>query len=110
MRRGPEDAVAVRWLTERGVWLPGKSHAENMERCAKFREKVGGRIGTDTGKQWAKNIVDRYQSGERVPMQFVRLAMEALGRGDVPLVRTPEKPVPRPDAKERAAGDVEVSF
>lgn len=109
MRRGPEDSAAVAWLTQRGVWQPGKSHAENMERCAMFRAKIT-RVGADPGKKWAQDIADRYQAGERIPMQFVRLAMDALGRGDVPLVHPPSRPVPRPDAKERAAGDVEVAL
>lgn len=108
-RPRPTDSAAVRWLTDRGVWQPGRSYADNLERCAKFRAKLG-RIGAPPGKQWAQDLMARYKAGERMPAQFVRLAMAALGLPEQPLVMPPEHPVPRPDNKERAAGDVEVAF
>lgn len=109
MRRGPQDSAAVLWLIERDVWLPDLAHAENMERCARYREKLG-RIGAPPGKQWAQDILARYRSGERMQAYNVRLAMDALGMTTEPVLHPPAHPVPRPDAKERQANDVEVEF
>lgn len=103
------DPVAVRWLTERGVWLPAASHAENMARCAEFRSRMG-RIGADAGKGWARELVARYRAGEAVPLYSIRLAMAALEMPPETILERPSRPGPRPDRKELAAGDVEASF
>lgn len=108
-RRGPSDSAAVRWLTDRGVWRPQLPYAENMQRCADYRAKIG-RLGADPGKQWARELVARYRAGEPVPAYSIRLAMAALGMAPETVLVKPEKPVPRPDRMERAAGDVEVAF
>lgn len=101
------DTVAVRWLIDRGVWLPGKTHAENMQRCADFRAKYA-RLGSEPGKQWARDIIADYRAGVVLQPYGVKLAFAALGMPEEPLLHRLAKPVPRPDAKERQAGDVEV--
>lgn len=108
MRRGPQDSAAVLLLTDKGVWKPALSHTENMDRCADYRSSLG-RIGAPPGKQWAQDIMTRYRAGERMQAYNVRLAMDALDINE-PVLHPPAKPVPRPDAKERQAGDVEVEF
>lgn len=108
MRRGQEDLGAVDWLTRRGVWQPGATHSDNMARCAEFRSRMT-RLGAPPGKQWAQDIVGRYQAGERLPDYAVKLAMSALDITQ-PLIHPPKRPVVRPDAKERQAGDVDVGF
>ena len=108
----PTDAAAVRWLTAAGVWVPKMTYSENMTRCADYRAKLG-RIGGDPGKTWARDLVARYRAGEAVQVYSIRLAMEALDLPPETILRTPRTPrtpVPRPDSKERAAGDVEVAF
>lgn len=110
MSRGAVDSVAVRWLIDRGVWLPKASHAENMQRCAEFRQQMT-RLGAEPGKEWARGIVADYRDGVVLPMYAVKLAFQALGLPEEKQVlRKPARPVPRPDAMERQAGDVEVAF
>lgn len=104
---GAVDPVAVRWLVERGVWKPALAHAENMRRVAEFRASMG-RLGADPGKGWARDLVAAYRDGQRVPRYSLRLAMAALDMREEPIVERPARPVPRPDIKDRAAGDVEV--
>lgn len=103
------DALAVRWLTDRGVWIAGRPHTENMQRCEQFRAKFA-RLGAEPGKDWARAIVADYRAGVVLSLYSVRLAMAALGMQEEQLLRTPAKRVPRPDQKDRAAGDVEVAF
>lgn len=103
-------SVAVRWLIDCGVWLPGKSHSENMARCAEYRATKRDRLGAPASKQWAQDLVERYQQGQPVPVYFVRLACDALDRQSDPILRNPKKPFPKPDAKQRQANDVEVEF
>jgi hypothetical protein len=98
----------VLWLTDKGVWMPDLSHTENMRRCADYRATLG-RFGAPPGKEWAQDIITRYRAGAHQPAYVVRLAMDALGINE-PVLHPPAKPVPRPDAKERQAGDVEVTF
>lgn len=103
------DAVAVRWLIDRGVWQPDKPYAENMERCARARAKWG-RVGAEPGKQWAKDIVADYRAGVALPAYHVKLAMAALGMKDEPLLHPSAGSVPRADRRTVSAGDVEVAF
>lgn len=110
MSRSHADSVSMRWLIERGVWLPKASHAENMQRCAEFRQRFA-RLGAEPGKEWAKRIIDDYREGVVLPMYAVRLAFQALGIPEErQVLRKPTRPVMRPDARERQAGDVEVAF
>lgn len=98
------ETAAQRWLIDRGIWLPGASHAENMRRCfeaiRRWREP-----SPRPDKQWAHDIMADYQRGVPQPMAAVKLAMAALGKTG-PVLRTPSKPVPKPDAKESAAADL----
>lgn len=109
MSRAPE-TVAVRWLIDAGVWLPDAGHAENMQRCAAARAKWGARLGAEPGKAWARAVLDRYRAGKPLPMEAVRMAMAALGMPQQPVLRTPGAVVSRPDRKDMAAGDVEVTW
>lgn len=111
-RRGPTDSVAVRWLIERGVWLPQLPYAENMQRCADYRAQMvaSGRMGAEPGKDWAREMVARYRAGDAVSAYSIRLALSALGMQPETILTKPGKAVPRPDRMEQAAGDVEVSF
>lgn len=109
MTRQLVETWAQRWLTDAGVWKPGRSHAENMQACAEARGRWS-RLGADPGKQWARDLVERYRAGERLTSMQVRLAHEALGLTPEPVPRKPARPVPRPDIRERQAGDVAVEF
>lgn len=109
MTRREADPVHVRWLIDRGVWVPSSPHAENMRSCAKYRAGKG-RVGGDPGKQWAVDIVECYRAGEVLSAYAVRLALAALGLPEDQILRPPSQRVERPDAMERQAGDVEVSF
>ncbi|WP_251199478.1 hypothetical protein [Aromatoleum aromaticum] len=108
-RGGSGDSVSVRWLIEEGVWNPHLPRAENMLRLAQYRAGLE-RIGGEQGLGWARDLVARYRAGRPVLRAAVKQAMEALGMPDEPILVRPAKPVPRPDAMERAAGDVEVEF
>lgn len=98
---------AVRWLAERGLLVRGESAGGRMRRLAAYREhiKTAAKPGPD---QWARDLLARHKAGERILPQMVRMATDALGLSPEPVVVTPKRPVPRPDAKERQAGDVEV--
>lgn len=104
------ESIALRWLIDRGVWLPKASQAENMQRCADARAKWGLRMGSEPGKEWARILVADYRAGVVVHPYSVGLAMRALGLPEETILRSPTKPVPRPDRMEIAAGDVEVQW
>ena len=104
------ETFAQRWLADRGVWRVGAPHAENMQRCAEARRRWQT-MGAEPGTAWAHAIVADYREGVALPLYVVRLAFEALGLEPEPQVlRKPRWPVPRPDSRERQAGDVEVEF
>lgn len=104
------ETFAQRWLADRGVWRPGAALAENMQRCAEARQRWHT-MGAAPGKDWAHAIVADHREGVAMPTYVVRLAYEALGLElEAQLLRKPRWPVPRPDARERQAGDVEVEF
>lgn len=104
------ETFAQRWLADRGVWRQGASHAENMQRCVEARQRWQA-LGAAPGKDWAHAIVADHREGVVMPPYVVRLAHEALDlEPETPALRKPRRPVPRPDARERQAGDVEVEF
>lgn len=109
MTRQLVETWAQRWLTDAGVWKPGRSHAQNMQACVEARSRWG-RLGAEPGKQWARDLVERYKAGECLHPTQIRLAHEALGIKPEPVLRKPARPVPRPDARERQAGDVTMEF
>lgn len=101
---GGEDPRAIAYLVEKGVWVPGARHAENMARCF----EAINRWATPNpvpGKQWAHEVLAAHESGGYAPDAAVKLALKALGREKAPL-RVPPRSGPRPDAAEAAAGDV----
>lgn len=104
------ESVAQQWLADRGVWRPGAPLAENMQRCAEARQRWQS-MGASPGKEWAHHIVADHREGVAIPPYVVRLAFEALGlEPEAQVLRKPRWPVPRPDVRERQAGDVEVEF
>lgn len=105
------DPVAVRWLTEQGIWHPSAQHVENMERVMAAAHEFAARsvFGAQPGKQWARDLIARYRAGEPLLSMQIKLAMAALDIRE-PVLRNPDNPVPRPDAKDRAAGDVDVTL
>ncbi len=104
------ETAAQRWLADRGVWRPGAPLADNMQRCADARARWQT-MGAAPGKEWAHNIVADHRAGVAMPPYVVRVAYEALDlEPEKQALRKPRWPVPRPDARERQAGDVEVEF
>ena len=104
------ETFAQRWLADRGVWRPGASLAENMQRCAEARQRWQT-MGAAPGKDWAHAIVADHREGVAMQPYVVRVAYEALRlEPEAHVLRKPRWPVPRPDARERQAGDVEVEF
>lgn len=104
------ETFAQRWLADRGVWRPGAPLDENMQRCAQARQRWQ-HLGAIPGKDWAHAIVADHREGVAMPPYVVRVAYEALGlEPEAQVLRKPRWPVPRPDARERQAGDVEVEF
>ena len=99
--------TAQRWLVDRGLLVRGDSPIERMRRLAAYREAVKT-MAKPEPRQWARDLLARHRAGERIMPQMVRMATDALGLSPEPVLMTPERPVPRPDAKERQAGDVEV--
>lgn len=109
MTRQMIETWAQRWLADAGVWKPGRSHGENMQACAEARSRWG-RLGADPGKQWARDLVARHRAGECLHPTQIRLAHEALELKPEPVLRKPARPVPRPDVRDRQAGDVSMEF
>lgn len=109
-RRGFDGTVcrrSVATLERLGVWVPGAPHAENMAHCLDAVERFS-RPRPEPGKEWAQRIVDRHRQGVAQPAMCVRLAFAALGLPEEtrPI---PPRSGPRPDARERAAGDEEAA-
>lgn len=98
---------AHRWLVERGLLVRGDSPGDRMRRLAAYREQVKTLAKPDP-KQWARDLMARHRAGERVLPQMVRMATDALGLAPEPRLMTPDPKPPRPDVRERQAGDVEV--
>lgn len=95
---------AVAYLTQRGVWIPGARHAENMQRCFQAMRRWAT-PNPRADKQWAHDVLAEHEAGRYAPDAAVKLALKALGREKAP-VRMPPRSGPRPDAAEAAAGDV----
>lgn len=100
---------AREWIFEQGLARPGDSHAAVMRRLAEWRANLH-RLPKPGDKDWARKIIARYEAGERMSLVVLRLAQEALGVQDVPVLRQPIPAPVRPDARERQAGDVEPAF
>ncbi|MCB1889072.1 MAG: hypothetical protein KDH20_15805 [Rhodocyclaceae bacterium] len=99
-------ARARQWAVEQGLRRAGMSKGEYMRALAEYRAELPTRPRPDA-KQWARDIVARHAAGFPVQMQCLSLANEALGRKTEPtLVQRPDRE-PRPDAKDREAGDME---
>lgn len=108
MRQDAEPAH-LRWLIDAGAWRPKDSHAANMQRLADARVRWS-RMDAEPGKDWARRIVADYRAGVALHPYAIKLAMQALGMPEETILRTPSRPVPRPDRMETAAGDVEVQW
>lgn len=102
-------ARARAWLVERDLLVPGEPPARTMQRCAAFRAALAGKAKPGP-LEWAREVLRQHAAGLLVQPYCVRVANDALGRHEEPELRAPARPVPRPDAKERQAGDVEVAF
>lgn len=104
------ETLAQRWLVDRGVWVPGAPLDDNMQRCAAARQRWQS-IGAAASKSWAHAIVECHRAGEVLQPYAVKIAYAALDLEPEPQVlRKPRRTVPRPDAVQRQAGDVEVDF
>ena len=100
---GGEDPRAIAYLTERGVWIPGARHAENMQRCFQAMRRWAT-PNPRADKQWAHDVLAAHESGGYAPAAAVKLALAALGR-EKPPMRLPPRSGPKPDSAEAAAGD-----
>lgn len=97
------------WLLEKGLVVRGERPSEVMLRLARWREALP-RTERPDPRQWARDLVGRYRAGERLQRIQVVLAHEALGLECGPVLRVPDPPPSRPDARERQANDVERAF
>lgn len=98
-------AATRAWLLEKGLVERGERPSEVMRRLADWRADLP-RTPRPGPRQWAQDLVARYQAGERLQRMQVTLAHEALGLTCGPVLRVPDPPPPRPDAMERQANDV----
>jgi hypothetical protein len=102
------EAVRIRareWMIAKGLAKPGEPTSTVMRRLAEYRAALP-KMPKPADKQWARNIVARYQAGESIQPYNVRLAHEALGLVEVPVLRQSGTPVQRPDVQDLRAGDV----
>lgn len=102
-------ARARAWLIENDLLVPGEPMARTMRRLAEYRKRLAT-TPKPGPKQWARDLVRWHAEGRAVPTEHLALANAALGRHHEPVLVHPDPKPPRPDAKERAAGDVEVAF
>lgn len=93
------------WLLAQGLVQRGERPSEVMRRLAEWRATLP-RLARPEPRQWARDLVARYQAGERLQRMQVTLAHEALGLACGPVLRVPDPPPPGPDARERQAGDL----
>lgn len=109
MTRQEVHELSIEALRRAGVWDDKRGKAENMEALRAHRERLLKRAGVcnvEGSKAWAQELVARYRDGECIPPAHLKLAFDALGLKEEPILkRLP--PQSGPDAKERAAGDVE---
>ena len=109
MSRDMVQRKAREWIFSEGLAKPGDSHATVMRRLAEWRTNLP-KLPKPGDKDWARKVIARYEAGERMSLMVLRMAKEALGVQDVPLLRQPIPAPVRPDARERQAGDVEPAF
>lgn len=101
--------AAREWIFRQGLAAPGDRKGDVMRRLAEYRAALGRSARPDR-LAWAREVVADYEAGRPVQPACLKLARGALGVDGVPLVRKVTPPPPRPDVRERQAGDGDPAF
>lgn len=100
------NAKARQWAIDQGLRRAGMTTGDYMRALAAYRAHIG-RTERPGMKEWARDLVARHAAGLPVPPYNLRLANDALGRPAEPTLVQKADRAPRPDARDRQAGDME---
>ena len=100
---------AERWLRDHDLLVDGESTGECMRRLSQYRARLA-KTPKPGPREWAQRLIERNRAGEHVGQVALDMACDVLELPRVVILRRPDPPAVRPDARDMQAGDVDTAI